>query len=78
MNEQIRQLAEQADIRRVRTANALVPSGFVYLHTEETLEKFAQMIIGECCDMVNKHLQHNNPNDCLLVLDIKERFGVEE
>lgn len=39
--------------------------------------KLAYKIIKECCDMVNKHHQYNNPNDCLLVLDIKEHFGVE-
>ena len=48
------------------------------LDEREFCNEFAQMIIRECCDMVNKHLQHNNPNDCLLVLDIKDRFGVEE
>ena len=41
-------------------------------------EKFARLLILECCDMVNKRMRHNNPNDCLLVLDIKEHFGVEE
>jgi hypothetical protein len=41
------------------------------------IEKFAELIVKECCDMVNKHHQYNNPNDCLLVLDIKEHFGVE-
>jgi hypothetical protein len=66
MNEQIEKIYGEACI----TAG--------YLNEREFLEKFAQLIIRECCDMVNKHMQHNNPNDCLLVLDIKERFGVEE
>jgi hypothetical protein len=65
MNEQIDKIYGEACI----TAG--------YLDEREFLEKFAQLIIRECCDMVNKHTQHNNPNDCLLVLDIKERFGVE-
>jgi hypothetical protein len=66
MNEQIEKIYGEACI----TAG--------YLDEREFLEKFAQLIIRECCDMVNKHMQHNNPNDCLMVLDIKERFGVEE
>ena len=41
-------------------------------------EKFAELIVRECCSMVNAYVQHNNPHDCLLVLDIKEHFGVEE
>ena len=45
--------------------------------SDEELEKFAELIVRECCDMVNKHLQRNNPNDGLLVLDIKEKFGIE-
>jgi len=45
---------------------------------EEELDKFAEVIIRECCSIVNDRTQHNNPNDCLTVLDIKEHFGVED
>ena len=71
MNERIKELAIEAGYQPL--------PGFDFANSlEETyLKKFAQLIIRECCDMVNKHTQHNNPNDCLLVLDIKERFGVE-
>lgn len=48
------------------------------LYTRQELEKFALLIVKKCCDMINQNRQHNNPNDCLMVLDIKERFGVEE
>ena len=41
------------------------------------IEKFAELIIHECCNIVNQKTQTNNPNDCLTVLDIKEHFGVE-
>ena len=44
----------------------------------ELLEKFAELIVRECCDIVNKRSQHNNSHDCLTVLEIKEHFGVEE
>ena len=40
-------------------------------------EKFSELIVQECCDMVNEHTQHNNSNDCPLVLKIKEHFGVK-
>jgi hypothetical protein len=65
MNEQIEKIYGEACI----TAG--------YLDEREFLQEFAKLIIRECADMINKHTQHNNPNDCLLVLDIKERFGVE-
>jgi len=48
-----------------------------WIVSDDNLRKFAKLIVRECCDMVNKHLQHNNPNDCILVLDIKEKFGIE-
>jgi len=44
---------------------------------EATLQRYGELIVRECCDMVNKHLQHNNPHDCILVLDIKDHFGIE-
>lgn len=33
--------------------------------------------VREVCKMVNAHMQQNNPYDCLLVLGIKEYFGIE-
>jgi hypothetical protein len=41
-------------------------------------KKFTELVVQECCGIVNKHVQWNNTNDCLLVLDIKEHFGIEE
>jgi hypothetical protein len=61
MNDKIRELAIEAG----------------YDMDMQQHQKFAELLIRECCDMVNKHLQRNNPNDCLLVLNIKERFGIE-
>lgn len=43
----------------------------------QDLVEFAQQVVLEVCIMINAHVQHNNPNDCLLVLDIKEKFGME-
>jgi hypothetical protein len=73
MNERIKELWAQA--------GGHYNSGNQHTWPEYTINdpvKFAELIVRECCDMVNKHQQHNNPNDCLLVLDIKEHFGVEE
>lgn len=76
MNERIKELAEQANTIGDWGEDITEGRYFVYPNIKN-LEKFAELIVGECCDMVNKHTQHNNPNDCLLVLDIKEHFGVE-
>ena len=65
MNERIKELAKQSGLWFVSPR-------------EDLMNDFAELIVRECCDMVNKHHQYNNPNDCLLVLDIKEHFGVEE
>lgn len=46
--------------------------------TNDQLEKFARLIVRECVGLVNEQLQHNNSNDSLLALKIKEHFGVEE
>jgi hypothetical protein len=70
MNERIHELALQAG----EYVNVYI--GHVDWH-RQFHQKFAELIVRECCDMVNKHLQHNNPNDCIPVLDIKERFGIE-
>ena len=79
MNERIRQLAEQADIRRVRTANALVPSGFVYLHTEETLEKFAELMVRECAEIFGQEETSRYEVDGnWIAKTIKQYFGVKE
>ena len=74
-NDKINELALEADIRRVRTANALVPSGFVYLHTEETLEKFAEALIKECAEVVNYcHSRY----ELVTPQQILQHFGVSE
>ena len=77
MNERIKELADR--LWRVHPAD--IDAMGLKTRTEfyeHELKKFAELIVRECCDMVNKHMQRNNPNDCLLVLDIKEKFGVEE
>ena len=53
MNKRIRQLAEQA--------------GFAY-EPSPTLQKFAELIVKECCDQVRM----------VDAMEIKKHFGVEE
>ena len=66
MNERIKELAEQSEITQ-----------YVAAHNKY-LERFAKLIVRECVGLVNEQLQHNNPNDSLLALKIKEHFGVSE
>jgi len=70
MNERIRKLAVECTFFTYGVNGELLYDGF-------NEEKFAELIVKDICDMVNKHIQWNNPNDCPLVLDIKERYGVE-
>ena len=82
MNERIKELRKQAaqfgqDDYNNRRRNR----GPLYEENELddiVNQKFAQLIIRECCSIVNDRTQHNNPHDCLTVLDIKQHFGVEE
>jgi len=77
MNEKIKAFAEQAGY-----------SSWELNPTKETMSEidhaarltaFAELIVKECCSMVNAHVQQTwNPNDCLLVLDIKEHFSMEK
>ena len=41
-------------------------------------ERLIREAVGECCAMINAHIQHNNPHDCVLVLNIKEHFGIDQ
>ena len=68
MNERIRQLLSQAGVHY-----AVLPKDTVY-------EKFAELIVRECLDIVNRHEYSYHEADPLWETAqlIKERFGVEE
>ena len=54
MNERIRQLAEQAGLRFTQLmSNPMVP---VVDGKETDLEKFAELIVGECIDYCGENL----------------------
>ena len=68
MNERIRQLLSQAGVHY-----EILPKDTVY-------EKFAELIVRECIDIVNRHEYSYHEADPLWETAqlIKERFGIEE
>jgi hypothetical protein len=68
MNERIKQLMRQACKESIRPESVLedVP--------QDVLEKFAQLIVRECCDIV-----HSKTDESIrVVMAIEQHFGVEE
>ena len=75
MNERIRELYEQARLH-AQTVNAdLDPKGWM----DEYHKKFAELIVRECLDIVNRHEYSYHEADPLWETAqlIKERFGVD-
>jgi hypothetical protein len=68
VNERIRQLLSQAGVHY-----EILPKDTVY-------EKFAELIVRECIDIVNRHEYSYHEADPLWETAqlIKERFGIEE
>jgi hypothetical protein len=76
MNERIRELYEQARLH-AQTVNAdLDPQGWM----DEYHKKFAELIVQECLDIVNRHEYSYHEADPLWETAqlIKEHFGVAE
>ena len=80
MNEQIRKLVSQAiidvdyirddDFTNEELSKMYIPDCFA--------EKFAELIVRECANIVNSLEQYEGQGDCSAAEYIKERFGVEE
>ena len=68
MNERIKELAVQAHV---------YADGHSLLCHEGDIKKFAELIVQECTDLVQKYMTRW-PEDCELTKQIKEHFGVEE
>lgn len=64
MNERIKQLANIWANRRAEDEKL----GIVYTFSEPALERFAELIVKECCDQVRM----------VDAMEIKRHFGVEE
>jgi len=88
MNERIKLLAEQAGDYvnevytppvRSKTPGKIWEDGHIDWHTQFN-EKFAELIVKECLDIVNRHEYSYHEADPLWETAqlIKERFGVEE
>jgi hypothetical protein len=73
MNDIIRELAEQASLYARSDNSSML---FENYHNRYT-EKFAQLIVKDCADLVQKYMTRW-PEDCELTKQIKEYFGVEE
>ena len=85
MNERIKELANIWANRRAEDEKL----GIVYTFSEPALEKFAQLIVRECGDMLREREEHmhtrNNPissirsDECHIMADyIETHFGVEK
>jgi hypothetical protein len=79
MNERIKQLAEQAGIHFGRSAT-LDGNNIARFVTTSDMEKFAELIVGECIRKINDIAESsNNPQPIYRVaVDLLEHFGVTE
>jgi len=73
MKERIKELAEQAGSTHKQNLG-------VYQFYKDELEKFAELIVKECLDIVNRHEYSYHEADPLWETAqlIKEHFGVKE
>jgi len=78
MNERIRKLAEEANVRPLYSP-AYAPR---YIFEEEDLEKFAELIVRECMEVASPNYM-STPEDSVYYVEqainrIAKHFGVEE
>ena len=89
MNEQIRELIKQAGGKfwqRIESDGVLNKEAYITFDPPESLEKFAELIVGECmrmCDVAaigyESHGHMKEANGCYSAKEyIEEHFGVEE
>ena len=71
MNDRIKQLAEQAASEFTQSFNW----EYLLQLDKDILEKFAELIIRECSDVVNYYHSRNEP---ITSRQILQHFGVEE
>jgi hypothetical protein len=74
MNERIRELALEAGIETEFDDYGEVRISMAF---GSALEKFAELLIKDCANIVNSLEQHEGQGDCYTVEYLKERFGVE-
>jgi hypothetical protein len=79
MNERIRELVKQAGghfSTHTLTSNPVQYRESIGLW-DNNIEKFAELIVRECADVANQHMEHNEGTDYNVGGKIKEHFGVE-
>lgn len=79
MNERTKQLAEQAGFK-ILTDGRIIPTLDHNGECGRDLEKFAELILGECLDILDGEDDHGYTAKRVRIAAyrIKERFGVEE
>ena len=77
MNERIKELAKQANVRPLYSPVYDAPR---YIFEEDELEKFTELIVKECAkvcrDQPNVYALKADRDNCAIA--IEEHFGVEE
>jgi hypothetical protein len=80
MNERIRELALQAGYQRI---NDYYTNGTVTAFTDEQIEKFAELIVGECILTIQMGITRDGHNtekylrSMKHIKQIRKHFGVE-
>jgi len=78
MNERIRKLAKQAGFGLHRDGE-IYTSRLEHLPITEDIEKFAELIVRECIDIVSPYaIRMENFDGGHPIDDLKKHFGVEE
>ena len=77
MNERIRELAEQATIKSV-SENFTGEKLEIVTPSKEWAEKFAELIIRECCSIADDWVNNYNDGENYPSERIKEHFEVKE
>jgi hypothetical protein len=71
MNERIRQLARQAQVGSAEFGNGIS----YFVSTEETFNKFAELIVAECAGLVDHVIMEDGTRRSDFIL---KHFGVEK
>jgi hypothetical protein len=76
MNERIRQLARQAQVGSAEFGNGIS----YFVSTEETFNKFAELIVRECAKFLDENSGYDDANNAWHPEpeELLEHFGVSE
>ncbi len=80
MNNQLRKIVGQAvSAIDIVTGNEALDDELAKMYIPDCFaEKFAELIVRECADVANQHMEHNEGTDYNVGGKIKQHFGVEE